>query len=89
MNYLIFMKKIIFTFLMICVIFFLMQIFLAGCINNKAVSQETLYFSFKQDCPQCGGFKFVKPASGALVECGFCKGSGYVYQDPQGVNKKR
>ena len=89
MNFLRIKPKIIFTFFMICVIFFLIQISLAGCISNKAAPQETLYFSYKQDCPQCAGFKQVKSAAGTLIECGFCKGLGYVYQDPQGVYKKQ
>lgn len=80
--------KIIFTFSLFCVIFFLMQLALAGCVNDKTSPEEVLYFSFKQDCPQCEGFKQVKTPAGTLAECPYCKGLGYVYQDPRGLYKK-
>lgn len=80
--------KIIFTFSIICVIFLLTQITLTGCINKKNDPEEVLYFSFKEDCPQCKGFKQVKSETGTLVECKFCNGLGYVYQNPQGTYKQ-
>jgi hypothetical protein len=81
--------KLIFTFFIFCVIFLVMQFSLTGCVNDKTSPEEVLYFSLKQDCPQCKGFKLVKSENGTLVECPFCLGLGYVYQDPQGLYKKR
>ncbi len=80
-------KKLIFTFLMICVIFFILPVFLTGCFEKSVNPDETLYFSFKTDCPQCKGFKLVKNDSGTLEKCPVCNGLGYVYEKPQGNYK--
>jgi len=80
-------KKIIFTFSLIYVIFLSVILTLTGCLEKETDSQEVLYFSFKEDCPQCSGFKSVKSENGALVTCSFCNGQGFVYKDPQGTYK--
>jgi len=85
-----YIKNTLFTFLPICVILslaFAASMVLSGCLEREPSPDETLFVSFKVDCPQCEGFKSVKTSNGTLEKCSFCNGQGFVYKNPQGNYK--
>jgi hypothetical protein len=38
-------------------------------------------------CPSCDGYGWVEDDDGQAVDCDWCAGVGYVYQDANGVDR--
>lgn len=40
-------------------------------------------------CPACDGYGWTEDDdTGETLDCGWCDGAGYVYRNPQGVDRK-